>query len=101
VALKSEAATQWRPADKVVREQIGWWADRVERRLLGEARRLKGYKTGESKPPWDRERFLEQFRARVPGHPDGPELADKFEAALREARGNPTRFRDELGRLLA
>jgi hypothetical protein len=35
VALKSEAAAQWRHADTVVREQIEWWADRVERAAVG------------------------------------------------------------------
>ena len=99
--MKKGPASQWRHPDRVVREQVEWWADRVERRLLGEARRLKNFKTGESKPPWDRERFLEQFQLRAPDYLDPGGLADKFEAALREARGNPTRFRDELDQLLA
>jgi hypothetical protein len=44
-------------------------------RLLGDLRRSKGYRTGPSKRPFDREGFVAQFEARVPGHPGGPELA--------------------------
>ena len=91
---------QWRPNDRVVAAHIEWWADHVERRLLGNARRAKGHNTGQPKPAWDRARFVRYLATNAPGYPGAAELADKFEEAIAEAHGNPARFRQELDRAL-
>jgi hypothetical protein len=89
----------WRPPDRVVREHKEWWADHVERRMLGNVRRAKGYKTGPPKEVWNRAQFVRGLVAAAPDYP-AAELADKFEQAIAEARGNPASFRRRLEELL-
>jgi hypothetical protein len=92
---------EWRPTDRVVGDHVEWWADHVERRLLGNVRRAKGYNTGPPKPAWDRTKFVRYLAANAPDYGEAAALADKFEAAIAAAHGNPTRFRQELDNRLA
>jgi hypothetical protein len=83
------------PADaarhRTVEGHMRRWRDRV-------ARRMRARDAG--RPPWNRKQFLEQFWTDHPGHPGAVEFADIFEAAIAAARGNPSRFEQELARRL-
>jgi hypothetical protein len=92
---------EWRPTDRMVANHVDWWADHVQRRLLGNVRRAKGYNTGPPKPAWDRTKFLRNITVNAPDYGEAAALADKFEAAITAAHGNPTRFRQELERRLS
>jgi hypothetical protein len=85
-----------------VRRHFEHVADRVERRMLGNTRRRKGYDVGEAKPAWDatrdRGRFLSQLWKIAPEYPHAVDAADAFEAAVAAANGNAARFRHELQR---
>ncbi len=84
---------------RTIDEHIEWWTDRVERRMLGNVRHAKGHKTGPPKEVWNRKiraQFLRGAWAIDPDYPAEQE-ADKLERAIAAARGNPSRFRIELG----
>jgi hypothetical protein len=95
----STTPKEWRATDRAVHDYLEKCADRTEPRLEGEARRAKGFRVGAPKKPWDRRQFVFGLVAIDPDHPVS-ETADLFEEALRVARGNPKRFRQELDRLL-
>jgi hypothetical protein len=84
---------------RTINAHIEWWADHVERRMLGNVRHAKGHNSGRPKEVWNRAQFLRYIWAKAPDYP-GEELADKFEQALAAARGNPARFRRQVERLL-
>jgi hypothetical protein len=75
-----------------VDENVGRWRNRVGRRMRA---------SDERRPIWDRQQFLTEFWDDHPGDPRAVEFADKFEAAIAEAHGNPKRFELELDRLMA
>jgi hypothetical protein len=96
------SAEPYRMWNRAVRDFIEKWADRIERRMTAEVRRAKGYKTGAPKPVWNPAQRAKFVRGLVAIDPDYPasQTADLFEEALREAHGNPKRFRRQLERLL-
>ena len=67
-----------------VRETIERWEHRTASRI--------GFRDP-GRPPFDRRQFLRQFWEDHPGDPRATELADAFERATKEARGNVARFR--------
>jgi hypothetical protein len=68
--------------DPAVRAHIERWREVVASRI--KARHPK---------PWARERFLLELWSDAPDFPGAVELADRFEAAHREAHGSIARFR--------
>jgi hypothetical protein len=56
-------------APDAVRRHFKWWADRMERRMEGDARRRKGYDVGEAKEPWNRAQFLSHLWKIAPDYP--------------------------------
>jgi hypothetical protein len=75
-----------------VRETVARWEHRTASRI--------GFRDP-GRPPFDRRLFLKQFWEDHPGDPRATELADVFERAVKEARGNVTRFRQKLERELS
>jgi hypothetical protein len=94
-ATHSDTLTERLLFDRVVRGFVDKWADRIERRMLAEVRRAKGYESGRPRPVWDRGRFVRGLVAAAPDCP-AAELADLFDEAIAAARGNPARFRRQL-----
>ena len=74
--------------DERVKRHVDRWADRCERRIRAH--------DPERRPPWDRARFLLEGWNDAPDFPGWVELADGFEASVREARGSSARFRQIL-----
>jgi hypothetical protein len=96
VTIRGDHAGMSTTQHGLVRRHVEWWADHVERRMLGNARRAKGHNVGPAKPPWSRARFLSYLWANAPDYLGAEELADTFERAIAAARGNPSRFRQEI-----
>jgi hypothetical protein len=71
-------------------ENVDRWAARVVDRLRAR---------NPNRPVWDRTRFLAEMENDHPHHPDAALMADRFEAALEAAHGNPAAFKRELRRL--
>ena len=72
--------------DERVKRHVERWADRVSRRMRAH--------DPEHRPVWDRGKFLEELYADVPDLPpaDAVALTDRFDRAVREARGSSARF---------
>jgi len=76
---------------RTVRETIDRWKEHLARRMRAR---------DPNRPPWNRPRFLEEFRADHPGDPRAIGFADAFEAAIAEAHGSDARFKQALNRIL-
>ena len=86
---------EWRSPDKVVADALRWWADRVERLMVGNVRARKGLKTHQPKAVWNdaiRMRFVGYLADHAP-EVDADELANRFDRTIDAARDNPDRFR--------